>query len=170
MDDEIKKQKAREAARRFRQNNKDKVRELQRKYRQNNRDKVNERSRLYKERNKEKVKEWNSKYALRNPEKVKAINKQHYQNNREYYYQKRREYMVDLINWVEGMKKEKGCGNCGTLENLTYHHIDPKTKIMEIADMVNGMKNRNEILEEIKKCSVLCLRCHMNHHKENGQN
>lgn len=154
MDDELKKQKAREYARRYRQENKEKV---------------NEQRRLYKQRNKEKVKEWNNKYYARNTEKVKEKHRQDFQNKKEYYYQKRREYMIALMNWVEGMKKEKGCGNCGTLENLTYHHIDPNTKFMEIADMVNGMKNRNEILKEIKKCSVLCLRCHMNYHKENGK-
>lgn len=144
--------------------------EAQKRYREKNRDKVNERSRLYKEKNREKSREWNRKYYERNPEKVKESNKQHFQKNKEYYYQKRREYMVALMEWVDEMKKEKGCGNCGTKENLTYHHIDPKTKVMEIADMVNTMKNRNEILEEIKKCSVLCLRCHMNYHKENGKN
>jgi hypothetical protein len=169
MDDELKKQKAREYARRYRQENKEKVRKAIDDWRNRNRDKVNENSRLYKEKNKEKVKEWNNKYYARNIEKVKEKHRQDFQNKKEYYYQKRREYMVDLMNWVDGMKQEKGCGNCGTLENLTYHHIDPKTKVMEIADMVNAMKNRNEILEETKKCSVLCLSCHMKYHKENGK-
>jgi hypothetical protein len=169
MDDELRKQKAREYARRYRQENKEKVRKAIDDWRNRNRDRVNENSRLYKEKKGEIAKEWGRKYYERNTEKVKEQHKQAFQNNKEYYYQKRREYMVDLMNWVDGMKKEKGCGNCGTLENLTYHHIDPKTKVMEIADMVNAMKNRNEILEEIKKCSVLCLSCHMRHHKENGK-
>ena len=169
MDNEIKKQKAREAAKKFRERNKEKILNYQKEYKKKNRDKVNEWSRQYKTRHKDEIKEQSKIYYQNNIDRIKEKNKQDFQNKKEYYYQKRREYMVALMNWVDGMKKEKGCGNCGTMENLTYHHIDPKTKVMEIADMVNAMKNKNEILEEIKKCSVLCLSCHMKHHKENGK-
>lgn len=169
MDEELRKQKAREYARKYRQENKEKVRKCIDDWRNKNRDKVNENSRQYKENNKEKVKEWNNKYYARNIEKIKAQNKLDYQQNRKYYDSKRREYMIVLIKWVDDMKKEKGCRICKTLEKLEYHHIKPEDKFMEISTMVNAMMNREDILEEIKKCEVLCNGCHIETHNIIGR-
>lgn len=143
--EEFKKEKAREYARKYRKENKEKVNQMQRRWRATHKDMASEqRKRKY----------------LNNLQREKEYSKQRFQNKKEYYYQKRREYMVALQEWVNSMKNANGCKICGSLEQLEYHHINPETKIMSIADMVTAMKNKNEILGEIMKCEVLCSPCH----------
>ena len=47
-----------------------------------------------------------------------------------------------------------------------FHHIDPSTKCFEIAPRLDG--NLNTIMEEAKKCVMICSNCHrIRHYKEN---
>ena len=62
---------------------------------------------------------------------------------------------------MQKMRKEAGCSRCGYNADpaaLHWHHKDPSTKFMEVANMKTY--NWNRVLEEIKKCIVLCRRCH----------
>lgn len=154
MDDELKKQKAREYAKQYRQENKEKVNQMQRRWRANNKDMASEQRRR--------------KY-LNNIDREKEYTKKQFQEKREYYYKKRQEYKESLIQWVHNMKKEKGCKLCGTKEKLEYHHINPHTKVKTISQMTTMLKNKEEILEEIKKCEVLCVYCHRHTHTINGK-
>jgi len=59
------------------------------------------------------------------------------------------------------------CEHCGLrdtkhLEIYDYHHTDPKTKLFQ----VGSLKGRQwkEILEESKKCLLLCANCHRMEH------
>lgn len=45
--------------------------------------------------------------------------------------------------------------NCPTIYNL--HHKDPSTKYREIKLLLN---NQNDLLNELKKCIILCKNCH----------
>ncbi len=59
------------------------------------------------------------------------------------------------------------CSVCGYDKNLAaleFNHIDPATKSFGI-DM-RKLSNANEVilLEEIRKCNVLCANCHREHH------
>ena len=60
------------------------------------------------------------------------------------------------------------CHDCGgTFPHCCYdfHHIDPATKSFEIAPRLDG--NINTIMEEAKKCVMLCSNCHrVRHYKE----
>lgn len=142
----------------------EKNRECRRRYDERNKEKLALKKKEYARKNKEKIKIQKREYARKNREKIKAYKQKQFQENKDYFYNKRREYMVALTNWVEEMKKEKGCRVCNTKERLQYHHIIPETKFMEVSVMVNSMKNREDILEEIKKCEVLCINCHARHH------
>lgn len=50
------------------------------------------------------------------------------------------------------------CARCFTTENLTFDHINPKTKVFNIATSLD--KSWKVILIELKKCQLLCLQCH----------
>jgi hypothetical protein len=56
------------------------------------------------------------------------------------------------------------CSVCGIsdLECLEFHHIDPSTKNSKI----NGLMDCGwrELIDELKKCELLCSNCHKKHH------
>ena len=75
--------------------------------------------------------------------------------------------------YVDNLKKECGCGVCGYKTNdlfrfLEFDHLDPKNKIAAIAEMVKSNNyNLEDIIEEIKKCRIICRHCHKIHtHKQ----
>lgn len=62
--------------------------------------------------------------------------------------------------WVANRRKEyfkdKKCAKCGSTKDLQLDHINPETKITN--RIWSWSKNRRE--EELKKCQVLCKKCH----------
>ncbi len=81
--------------------------------------------------------------------------KEHYINNKEQYFDKRK--------WFFELKKELRCEICGFNHPaaLDFHHIDPHLKNFTISP---NKHNKKEVLEEIKKCKVLCSNCHRIEH------
>lgn len=60
------------------------------------------------------------------------------------------------------------CARCGydrCLSALEFHHIDPTTKCFEIASALVHPKAWNLIVDEVKKCVVLCGCCHSELHE-----
>jgi len=52
------------------------------------------------------------------------------------------------------------CSNCGFRghpKQYDCHHLDPKTKVVEISDC---RSSPNRLKEELKKCELLCANCH----------
>jgi len=71
-----------------------------------------------------------------------------------------RDRQRQIINMI---KLNRGCAICGyndIARALDFHHIDPKTKVKGIAQMLMGTETITEILQEIEKCEVLCSNCH----------
>lgn len=67
---------------------------------------------------------------------------------------KKQEYVNEI--------KKSGCINCGytkCLKALTFHHINPKTKLNTISNLVCSGSLQN-IIDEIAKCIILCQNCH----------
>jgi hypothetical protein len=60
--------------------------------------------------------------------------------------------------WIGNYKREHGCVKCHEDDPvcLEFHHIDPSEKEINIAQC----KSKRGALEEIKKCVILCLKCH----------
>jgi hypothetical protein len=57
------------------------------------------------------------------------------------------------------------CSKCGynkCLAALNFHHVDPELKEFNINQSMT--MTWEVILEELKKCSLLCSNCHMEHH------
>lgn len=55
------------------------------------------------------------------------------------------------------------CWVCGSTDELEFDHIDPKTKSFGIK---YASQNWDLILEELKKCQLLCHDCHVEKSKE----
>jgi hypothetical protein len=63
--------------------------------------------------------------------------------------------------WVSQIKETLTCVECGEDRGpcLTFHHTDPTTKIQTIA-RIAWEASKEKVIEEIKKCIVLCQNCH----------
>jgi hypothetical protein len=102
----------------------------------------------------------------------KKARKKYNQKNREIIRLKQREKRKKFQKWA-GQFKGK-CGRCGETHPacLDFHHI--KEKEASIASMINRgsltNKLKEKIIEEIKKCEVLCSNCHRKVHWEERQN
>lgn len=62
--------------------------------------------------------------------------------------------------------RKDGCWVCGeTFPNcLEAHHVDPSTKLYNIAYMINNRQAEATILVELNKCVCLCNNCHRKVH------
>ena len=63
--------------------------------------------------------------------------------------------------------KGSQCVACGYNQNfsaLEFHHVDPKTKLFQLD--LRSLSNRKweRVLEEAKKCRLLCSNCHAELH------
>ena len=67
---------------------------------------------------------------------------------------------------VQQMKSESSCTKCGENRGyvLDYHHLDPTVKEEGIARMTSNNYRLDAVMEEIKKCVVLCSNCHREFH------
>ncbi len=52
------------------------------------------------------------------------------------------------------------CGYSLCLDALDFHHTDRKTKITEVSTLIDSAC----YFEEVKKCVLLCCRCHAEYH------
>ena len=92
-----------------------------------------------------KQKEYNKNYK----KNLTSEQKEKYNKNRRIKDMERKEVLIKML----GGK----CECCGSTFNLQFDHIDPTTKSFSIAKKY-GCK---EVFEEIKKCQLLCYKCHM---------
>ena len=94
MTEEERKERRRESARRYRENNREKVRESQRKYRENNPDvdkiyyknnklSIDAKNKQYYEENKDAVLQYTKNYYEENKDKIKEVTKIYYEKNKD---------------------------------------------------------------------------------------
>lgn len=76
--------------------------------------------------------------------------------------------------WLSQFKKK--CSFCPEDHPacLDFHHNDPKTKVRSIAHLLNFVNidnedHKNQVIEEIKKCTVICSNCHRKLHWKERQ-
>lgn len=77
--------------------------------------------------------------------------------NRACQYWRRQETKSKLVELAGG--KCRNCGYNKSNKALQFHHIDPSTKHFELSSFY-ASKNWELILEEFKKCELLCANCH----------
>ena len=78
-------------------------------------------------------------------------------------------YKKKTARFVDELKvKIGGCSNCGffneeLLSYLEFDHLNPKEKILPIATMIIQGYTLEQIIEECKKCRLICRMCHKIH-------
>ncbi len=72
-------------------------------------------------------------------------------------FERRRGIKRKLIKEAGGKCIKCGYDKCAGV--LEFHHLDPKTKSFNIGKAGNSM-SLFRLLEEIKKCILLCANCH----------
>lgn len=69
---------------------------------------------------------------------------------------------------AEGIRILGGkCSSCGyskCSDALDFHHKNPEDKTDGISAMLSRPKKRSSVIEEIKKCILLCANCHRELH------
>lgn len=72
--------------------------------------------------------------------------------------------------WFKEFRSKLSCSRCTETYYacLHFHHIDPTTKKANVSKLVHQVRSREQILEEIAKCEVLCANCHAKLHNEDA--
>lgn len=71
--------------------------------------------------------------------------------------------------WLRALKDGKSCIKCAEPHPacLDFHHRDPKTKLFGLgSEQAWSSRSKAAVLEEIKKCDVMCSNCHRKLHFE----
>ncbi len=71
-----------------------------------------------------------------------------------------RKFRAQRQEWVQGLKQAQGCVDCGYNDHpaaLEFDHVTGP-KLFNIGS--GGRRTKADILEEIKKCEVVCANCH----------
>ena len=73
----------------------------------------------------------------------------------------RRDRRQRLKGFVDLLKdKCEICGYNKCKEALDFHHLDPNDKVEALGQMIRDQYSDKAILEEIKKCILICSNCH----------
>ena len=102
------------------------------------------------------------------------------QNRSKYYHdnlpliiERKAKQRIRDRQWLQNLKGQLACKGCGEDDSrcLDFHHRDPKKKSGSIGNAIRQGWSRRRILDEIKKCDVLCANCHRKkHHSQRNGN
>lgn len=101
----------------------------------------------------------------------RKYSKEHYRLNTEYYKNKkdqRRKQKIPLLKKIIEEYKSKPCSDCGKVFPscaMDFHHIIIKEDNLWVSWLVQSCCSEEKLLEEIKKCVVLCACCHRIRHQ-----
>jgi hypothetical protein len=75
-----------------------------------------------------------------------------------------RKRIAERIQWLQELKSDTPCMDCGQIYEpycMDYDHVPGRgQKIKSVTRMVLDNTPKDKILEEIKKCDLVCLLCH----------
>lgn len=66
-----------------------------------------------------------------------------------------------MVLFLENCKDK--CEHCGTKDNLTFHHVDATNKSFTLGSLRN--RAWRQLYAEVKKCIVVCRKCHNRIHR-----
>lgn len=96
----------------------------------------------------------------------KAVKKDYRENNRKETFSERAKVRAKQIrDLLEKIRKHNGCVFCDESETccLDFHHLDPSQKDQSISYLSHA-KSKERMLNEMKKCVVVCSNCHRKVH------
>lgn len=103
---------------------------------------------------------------------VKKGKKYYRQKCKSCYAKVKANYRYKRRDWLFGYKEKLACTKCGyskkthssfSTRALEFHHTEGN-KSFEVSNGVHRGMSIEKIKEEIKKCQVVCSRCHMELH------
>lgn len=75
-------------------------------------------------------------------------------------------------DYIRDFKKDKCCAQCGYNKHtdiLCFHHLKTYDKIKAVSLLIRDRAMLKRVIEEIKKCILLCPNCHSwLHFKKDG--
>lgn len=99
---------------------------------------------------------------------TRSYDKTKYNENIEAYRLRNKNKRLQKRQWLTDMKSSLKCERCSEdyIYCLDFHHLDSSQKDGSVAIMIKKGYGKQRILDEIKKCIVLCANCHRKeHHK-----
>ena len=100
-------------------------------------------------------------YYRKNTEAVKRAHSKYRAGNREKCRAWCREGYVRYREWLDSIREQLLCQQCGASDDLDFHHRDKRTKSFCIGA---GQHSRSKTMVEMQKCDVLCGSCHQKLH------
>lgn len=98
--------------------------------------------------------------------------RKHYQDNKQYYFDKKLRRKKEAEAYVNELKEGKPCKDCGNsypVYAMDFDHREGEKKERGISLMVRRGVSIKKILLEIKKCDLVCAVCHrIRTHKRYG--
>lgn len=95
--------------------------------------------------------------------KQKEAWRNHYANNKDYYYQRNKNTRQAKREWLISLKENKPCSVCNKIYHhaaMDWHHKDPTEKEFNIGIAVQRGLGKERIIKEIEKCELVCSNCH----------
>lgn len=97
---------------------------------------------------------------------MKILRKNHYDRNKDQIINDIAKRKQKRLIWLKNFKSNLSCEKCGEnhIATLDFHHKNPKKKEFQIGYAVRYGYGKEKILNEIKKCNILCSNCHRKLH------
>lgn len=135
-------------------------------YREKNKEELRIKKQKYIEENKDKIRERQRKYYYDNPEHMKKLRKANYDKHQQKLVEGQRKIRDERRQYLREYLGGK-CVRCGATERLEFDHIIKETKSFTIGSSLTCF-TIEELIEEVKKCQLLCRPCHIIKSDEEG--
>ena len=88
---------------------------------------------------------------------------EHYMRNRQRYIADAKERRLSFFYFLRWIKEGQPCHDCGVVYNPWQMHFDhtDDDKIANVSALATK-GNIDKLIEEIKKCDLVCANCHAN--------
>lgn len=96
----------------------------------------------------------------KDPDRQKIAQKEHYFKNKEKYAEKNKTYRERVREYVKNIKESSPCADCGIQYPyyvMEFDHLHSKIKTI---GWLASKGTMSQVIEEIKKCELVCSNCH----------